>query len=222
MKVVEIYKKYNLMPNLQLHLKRVAAVSQLIVDNFDLPVNKENIVTACLLHDIGNIIKFKLKLFPNFLEPEGYEYWRKVQNNYIEKYGDDEHLASKMICKELGINNEIISIIECIGFRKVKSNVDTKNYDIKISAYSDTRVSITGIKSQKERWSEARPRYVKNKGKQMPIEDKAYEQHIAWHAELEQQIFKHCRIKPENINDKSAQKLVESFDEYEIKTNIVT
>jgi len=61
------------MPSLQLHMFRVAGVASVICENFKQPelINQDDIVSACLLHDMGNIIKFNLSLFPQFLEPEG-------------------------------------------------------------------------------------------------------------------------------------------------------
>ena len=74
MKISEIYQKYQIPPHLQLHMYRVSAVAWTICDNFDEELDKIKIVAADLLHDMGNIIKFDLKLFPEFLEPEGYDY----------------------------------------------------------------------------------------------------------------------------------------------------
>ena len=49
------------MPSLQLHMYRVTAVASRIVDNWKgQNLDKKEIIIACLLHDIGNIIKFKL------------------------------------------------------------------------------------------------------------------------------------------------------------------
>ncbi len=62
-KISEIYEEYKIMPNLREHQLRVAAVAAQICDNFNKPLNKKEIITACLLHDMGNIIKFKLELF---------------------------------------------------------------------------------------------------------------------------------------------------------------
>ena len=81
------------MPNLREHQLRVASVAAQICDNFFEPLNKKDIVTACLLHDMGNIIKFNLNYFPELIKPEGIEYWQKVQNEYKKKYGNDESIA---------------------------------------------------------------------------------------------------------------------------------
>ncbi len=55
MSIGTIYKKYKIMPQLQEHMFRVAAVALLICENFEDSLPKEDIVTACLLHDMGKI-----------------------------------------------------------------------------------------------------------------------------------------------------------------------
>ena len=78
--ISEIYEEYKIMPNLREHMLRVAGAASLICDNFTEPLNKEEIISACLLHDMGNIIKFKLDYFPEFNKPEKAEYWQNVQS----------------------------------------------------------------------------------------------------------------------------------------------
>src|SRR3954452_25294278 len=97
-KVSEIYSEYKIMPALQQHQLRVAAVAAMICDS--LPgTDKETVVIACLFHDMGNIIKSDLSYFPEFVQPEGLEYWEKVKQEYIQKYGSDENAATKEIAK---------------------------------------------------------------------------------------------------------------------------
>ncbi len=64
MTIQQLYEKYEIMPNLQLHMYRVAAVAKMICDHFQKPINKQEVIITCLLHDIGNIIKFDLFDFP--------------------------------------------------------------------------------------------------------------------------------------------------------------
>jgi len=81
----EIYREYRLMPSLSLHQLRVAAVAKLICDSFKERIDTNNVVLACLYHDMGNIIKFDLNYFPEFTKPEGLEYWQKIKEDYIKK-----------------------------------------------------------------------------------------------------------------------------------------
>jgi len=75
MTIQQIYDHYDIMPSLQLHMLRVTAVAAMIVESFNQPLDKNNIIKACLLHDMGNIVKFDFNYMkesmPQFLEPPG-------------------------------------------------------------------------------------------------------------------------------------------------------
>ena len=75
----EVYSEYKIMPTLQLHQLRVAAVARLVCDHLTHPINTRDVILACLFHDMGNIIKSNLNHFPEFCEPEGTAYWEKVK-----------------------------------------------------------------------------------------------------------------------------------------------
>lgn len=58
MNIIDIYNKYHLPENLQMHMLRVAACSNLIIDNWNgQKLDKEAIIRVCLLHDMGNMVK---------------------------------------------------------------------------------------------------------------------------------------------------------------------
>ena len=58
MNIIKIYNKYHLPANLQMHMLRVAACSNLIIDNWNgQKLDKEAIIRVCLLHDMGNMVK---------------------------------------------------------------------------------------------------------------------------------------------------------------------
>ncbi len=97
MTVGEIYDSYRIMPGLQLHQLRVAAVGKTVCDHFDRRVDMQSVLLACLFHDMGNIIKADLGLFKGLLGEQSREYWEGVKQEYVEKYGTDEHVA---ICDE--------------------------------------------------------------------------------------------------------------------------
>ena len=64
------------MPGLAKHQLRVAAIAKLITDSWDDRVLADQAIRACLLHDMGNLAKFK------GLD----EYWTGEQKNFWEKY----------------------------------------------------------------------------------------------------------------------------------------
>ena len=83
----------------------VAAVVSHLADNVkEGTIKKNDAIEWALLHDMGNIVKFK-----DFISPQmkmGEDYWRKVQKKFIEKYGPDAHQATISIIKEMNLINE--------------------------------------------------------------------------------------------------------------------
>lgn len=60
MKIQEIYRRYSIPPNLERHMLQVAAVGEYICTHWSGPeLNSQLILQALLLHDLGNIVKFK-------------------------------------------------------------------------------------------------------------------------------------------------------------------
>jgi 5'-deoxynucleotidase YfbR-like HD superfamily hydrolase len=199
MTVQEIYDNYKIMPTLQLHQFRVAAVGQMLCDLIpDFKETKE-VVTTCLLHDMGNIIKFDLNYFPEFLEPEGLEYWQRVKDEYIQKYGNEEHFATKNIVAELVDSEKIKEYVDQVGFSKLQETKEDSSLAKKICAYSDMRVGPYGIISIEERVADGRKRYEGRKDK--AIGSDRFEVQANALKELERQIFEMAVGKPDDIND---------------------
>lgn len=212
-KITDIYEEYKIMPNLQTHQLRVTAVAQQICDSLDVLVDRNSILTACLLHDMGNIIKFKLDYFPEFNEPQGLVYWEEVQSDYIKKYGEDEHHATIKIVKELGQSNLVASLIDVIDFKHVDENGHKMSIEEKICVYVDNRVSPHSIVSLYERAEEARHRYKDHRNR---IEDIEHMRFLEKLEVFEQEIFSHSTLKPENITNESSFPIIESLREFQI------
>ncbi len=201
------------MPNLAMHQLRVAAVALMICESLDLEVDKESIVKACLLHDIGNIIKFNLNYFPEWNEPQGLEYWEGVKNDYVLKYGNDEHKASLLIAKELKVTSIIYNLIDCIDSSVAERIVNENNFEKKICAYVDNRVTPYGVVSAEEHSLNAKERY-KNHPHAFSEENRILFMKNLF--EIEKQIFSHSKIVPEDINDNSMEKYLEKVKSIEI------
>jgi len=209
--ISEIYTEYKIMPSLQMHMLRVAAVAYIVCDNIEESVDKNKIVTASLLHDMGNIIKSKFEYMPEFFEPEGRAYWQKVKDGFIKKYGNDEEKANEKIARELGMSEDIISLLTQDKFSLLCEHINFSDLNVKIMHYADVRVSPYGIVSFDERMEEAEKRY--------PVEAKSPEREglIACGYEMEKQIFSKCKIKPEDINDKMAEPIISKLRNFVIK-----
>ena len=214
MTIQKIYEHYKIPPNLQLHQLRVAQVAKLICDNFEEQVDTQSIVAACLLHDMGNILKFNFDVFPEFTQPEGKDYWETVKQEFKEKYGNDEHHATLEIAKDLHIEDHILELIDAIGFPNADKNVAQDNFGKKICGYSDMRVAPKGINSLLDRLSDARKRYVDIPNAKWTIESFLYHQNH-WQ-EIEKQIFAKCRITPSYISEETVNPQIKDLKNFEI------
>jgi hypothetical protein len=214
MTIQAIYNTYQIMPNLQTHMLRVAGVAQKICEEFSQPIDTKNIVAACLLHDMGNIIKFQLGRFPTFLDPEGLDFWENVKLGFIQKYGENEYEAAQKIAEELGVSERVRELIHAVGFHQIHEVVEENDFGKKICEYSDGRVTPFGVVSLHERLKDLENRYSQ---KYPSLEDQQRRKKYAVSAEqLEQQIFALCHIPPTDITDDTINTRLENLRKFEI------
>lgn len=209
MNIIEIYKKYHLPKNLQMHMLRVAACSNLIIDNWTgQEIDKESIIRVCLLHDMGNMVKI----------PEGFsknEEFIKIRKKYFDKYGTNDHEINLEIGKREGLTEKEIIILDGKRSRKNEETLKSDSYEIKICAYCDQRVAPDGVVGIKERLEDAKVRY-KNKPLSVWANEEKANHLIECSLGIEKQIMKYCSISPKDINDKSIEKYIEKLRKYEI------
>lgn len=98
--ILEIYKKYYLSENLQMHMLRVAACSNLIIDNWiGKEIDKASIIRVCLLHDMGNMVKI----------PEDFSKNEEKANHLIEcSLGIEKQIMEHCKIKPEDINDSSI------------------------------------------------------------------------------------------------------------------
>lgn len=216
---IEIYTRYKIMRNLQLHQLRVAAVGKMICDNLFWPIDTNAVVVACLFHDMGNILKFNLAYFPESLEPEGLKYWENVKSEYTKKYGMNQHGATKKIAEEIGLQEAVIKCIDAVGFSKAGEVLKSDSYEKKICEYSDMRVGPHGVLSLEERVMDGRKRYLaRGVSSQLSVLETAdrFDELLMVSRELEKQIFASEGIKPEDITDSAIKETMEKLREYSV------
>lgn len=202
--ITELYDHYRIMPQLALHQLRVAAVAYAIEQALMEPIHDEELISACLLHDMGNIIKFDLSVFPEALEPEGREYWERVRDDFRARYGEDEHAATLAIAREIGVSERTLGYIDAVGFSRAAELVrEGDAFEKKIACYADQRVAPQGIVSLNERLEEGARRYA---GREDRHKDAAaIEANTAALAELERQIFSRASETPGSITASSCE-----------------
>ena len=209
MNIIEIYKKYHLPENLQIHMLRVAACSNLIIDNWKgKEIDKEAIIRVCLLHDMGNMVKIPEDFSKN-------EEFIKIRKKYFDKYGTNDHEINLEIGKQEGLKEKEIIILDGKRSRKNEEILKSNSYEIKICAYCDQRVAPDGVVGIKERLEDAKIRYKCKPLSVWSNEEKA-NYLIECSLGIEKQIMEHCKLRPENINDESIKTYVEELKNYEM------
>ena len=208
MNILKIYNKYHLPENLQMHMLRVAACTNLILDNWmGKTIDRKAITRVSLLHDMGNMVK---------IPEEGQDReFIVIRRKYFEEYGTNDHEINMVIGKNQGLNNKELEILDGKRSRKNEQTAKSDNYEIKICAYCDQRVAPDGVVSLKERLEDAKIRYKDKPLSVWSNEEKA-NQLIKWALEIEKQVMECCRLKPEDINNQSIQTYIDRLKEYEI------
>ena len=208
MNILEIYNQYHLPENLQMHMLRVAACTNLILDSWTgKPIDKKAITRVSLLHDMGNMVK---------IPEEGQDReFIVIRRKYFKEYGTNDHEINMLIGKNLGLNKKELEILNGKRSRKNEQTAKSDNYEIKICAYCDQRVAPDGVVSLKERLEDAKIRYKDKPLSVWSNEEKA-NQLIKWALEIEKQVMECCRLKPEDINNQSIQTYIDRLKEYEI------
>ena len=209
MNIIEIYKKYHLPENLQMHMLRVAACSNLIIDNWNgEEIETESIIKVSLLHDMGNMVKI----------PEDFsndEEFIKIRKEYFDKYGTNDHEINLEIGKREGLTEKEIDILDGKRSRKNEETFASNSYERKICAYCDQRVAPDGVVRIRERLEDAKIRYKDKPLSVWSNEEKANHL-IECSLGIEKQIMKYCKLNPEDINDDSIKKYIEKLKNYEI------
>ncbi len=209
MNILKIYQKYHLPENLQLHMLRVAACANLILDYWKGPeLDKKAIIRVSLLHDMGNMVKIPEDFWQD-------EEFLKIRKIYFEKYGTNDHEINLEIGKQEGLTQKELELLNGKRSRKNEETMLSESYERKICAYCDQRVAPSGIVTLKERLEDAKARY---KAKKLSVwsDEKKANFLIECALEIERQIMKFCSLAPEEINDLQIENYIKKLKLYEI------
>jgi hypothetical protein len=207
--ITDIYHRYQIMPQLQLHQLRVAAVARLLCESLKQPVDTAGITQACLIHDMGNILKFDLTYFPDAVQPEGLKYWEGIKADYARRYGPDEHAATLAIARKLGVSQATLNYLEHIGFSQVSHVLRHGTPEQQICCYADQRVAPYGVVSITERLNDGRKRYAGRRHSTLNTGN--FDALARDLAKLERQVFAHSTIIPAGITNDSTDPFIETL-----------
>jgi hypothetical protein len=219
--ISEIYAEYRIPPWLQMHMYRVAAVAATLFDatasrtdeGVFLSTDREDLMTACLLHDMGNIIKFDFTLALHGSEQEAD--WKSVQQDFFARYGHDEHHATIAIMRELGVSERSIAVVDTINFMHCVDISKDGDLLVQIAQYADSRVVPSGIASLAERMSDMYIRYAHKH----PETSEETKRQVAALQTIEHLLFEHLTITPEYITESSVSSLRDSLRDFPIAQN---
>jgi hypothetical protein len=210
----QIFADFKIIKNLQEHMLRAAAVGKIICDHWDgSAINKEDIIAVLLIHDLGNIVKMDfndetgLKLIGD--EIKRIDYWKKIKQETIKKYGSDDHIVSEIIAEELGINERLRFILKNKVFNNNENTAKSNDWEIKIAAYADQRIGPFGVLSLEERFRDLKQRYYQKENNN--VNNPKIDIFIKCAFEIEKQILSNTNLKPEDIDDRSIKKYLDSF-----------
>ncbi len=205
MKIRQIYERFEIMPQLQTHMLRVAGIAKLITHDWDDREIAAACIKTCLLHDMGNMAKFILN---NPIIPiDNLDYWIQNQKKFWQKYGHDAHAATDTILKEMGLDvyaryleeeGAIYSIDPTLqDFQRAKLPVI-------ILLYADLRVATDGVVPLQTRIDDLAHRYGKSRAEQK------------WGVMLEKHIQTLCNIKVDEIVESDVVPLYDELLETQI------
>jgi len=155
--IQKIYNRYRIPEGLQQHMRWVAQVADQVVENWiGSNINADLVQQTALLHDMGNIIKFKRPFWGEMAKSE--YFWMQTQEEFIAQYGSDVLLATRKIIDELGLKNSVGRMVAEMGIITTNPNADV-SYEARIVEYADCRVSLKGIVSFADRVADLMARY---------------------------------------------------------------
>lgn len=218
--VGDIYEAYRIPPWLQEHQLRVAAVGKMVC-GIRPEAHEQQVILACLFHDMGNILKFDFVPdgpLVSLMAEKGMDYWKQVHDDFLRTYGKDEHEAAIIIGRELGLSEEVVRVMDGINFWEIDAIKRNGPLELQIAEYADMRVAPFGVVLAAQRLADIKkryePRWAAEGFRQGGIRD--FDEKANLLVEMETELFKGASLQPGDINDTSVAPLVEELKKYEI------
>jgi len=213
MTISEVYDQFPINQGLREHMLRVGAVAKTICDNKDGTLDSEDIISAALLHDLGNILKFQFDRedMVELMQPEGAEYWQKKQAEVELEYGSEEDVATVMMLQKINVSPETIKVIDSAHLSELDKIVANNNLSGQVMLYCDMRVGPGAVMTLTERMQDMRDRYVTHRFTHEEMDEMVEKMKT-----IEENIFARCQIKPEEITEGSTASLQQALLDWEV------
>ncbi len=218
MRIQDIYTKYKVPPHLQQHMYRVAWIAKNISQNRNWKkINHKAIFETALLHDLGNILKFNMSLYPDFWEPEWVTYRTQVKESF-KKYWTTEHEATLNIAQEIWTNKESFSLLKWLITYPSKIIDPQEKREIRVADYCDARVWPHWVMTLEKRVEDLIERNMKNKGLQRNEAERISKERYQSCKDTEKIIMENSLISPKKIFQKEVDNVLQEMKEYALWT----
>ena len=205
-----IYERFRIPKHLREHMLRAAAVGRLICEHWKGDgINEDDVVAVLLLHDLGNVVRFDFsneKLVSLYAKESSVDELMEIREEAIRKYGDEDHEASDKMCRELGVSERILFLLNNKSFVQNREICASDDFDLKICAYADQRIGPLGVMGLMERLEEARVRG--SKSLLSPDADLLIECAL----KIEKQVLDNTDLSAGDINDDSVRGYMENIN----------
>jgi hypothetical protein len=191
----------------------VAGVCELICDKCVGQVNKEDVVAAALIHDLGNFVKmtFDGKTEKELFDKEDHdkiEFFKKKKEEFALKYSPNDGEANILIAKEIHAPKEVIHLLENKEIHHLTAEQWKNDFGLIIFFYSDLRVSPQGVAPLAQRLKEFQKR---NKFDSNPEQIQRSKEFTEFAMQVEEYLFSYVKIKPELITQDAIKKYYDKY-----------
>lgn len=160
MQITQTYNRYQIPANLQQHMLRVGALTQIILEHWSGDsIDKESVVTCALYHDIAKPVTFDIEKQRKYVasEEEFYKVKRTIVD-MINKYGDKEHVVVIKIFEEIGCSTETIRLINNLEWIYTPRLLKENDIPALLLNYCDMRIGSKGILPIQDRFVDLKSR----------------------------------------------------------------
>lgn len=147
MTVEQVYSHFHTPKNLQHHMIRVAALTQLVIDHWmGQPIDRQSVLATALFHDLAKPITFDMNNQKQFVKSEAE--LRQLQidhDDLIQRFGTNEHEALVKMFKEIGLSEKAQKLVNNLEWSYSDRLIEENDFESLIPIYCDMRISPKGI-----------------------------------------------------------------------------
>lgn len=167
MTIQDIYNHYTILPSLQQHMLRVGAFTISILNSIrksNISINEQSCISTALLHDLWNIVKFDMSLYPQLFEPKWLAYWTKRKNETLETYWFPADMATLAMIDSLNLQPWTKQLVNTFLHNHFHNALhDWLPLEVLIIHFADMNIWKEGYLHRRQRCKKLWKRHMRNK-----------------------------------------------------------